>query len=81
MVEATPKAKYLRHFGHAIRALRTERGWSQEHLADVAGLHRNFIGGIERGVRNPTITVAMQIAQALEVEPGALLAPHAPPCG
>ena len=77
MAESAQKPNVLRQFGNTIRVLRTERGWSQEHLAAQAGLHRNFIGGIERGVRNPTITVALQIADALQVDPGALLAPRA----
>lgn len=51
-----------------IIRLRKERGWSQEELADRAGLHRTYISGVERGVRNPTITVVARIAEALGVE-------------
>lgn len=51
-----------------IIRLRKERGWSQEELADRAGLHRTYISGVERGVRNPTITVVAKIAEALGVE-------------
>jgi transcriptional regulator with XRE-family HTH domain len=54
-------------FGRRIRQLRTERGWTQAMLAAKAGKHWTYIGGIERGTRNPTITVAEAIALALEV--------------
>lgn len=56
-----------------IKAARTEKGWSQEELADQAGLHRTYISGVERGVRNPTVTVVEKIAVALGVEAGELL--------
>ena len=55
-----------------IRRLRAERGWSQEELADQAGLHRTYISGIERMVRNPTLTVLDKIATALGVTIGQL---------
>lgn len=48
-----------------MKRLRKERGWSQEALADEAGLDRTYISGIERIVRNPTITVIDKIAVAL----------------
>ena len=56
-----------------IIRLRKERGWSQEELADRAGLHRTYISGVERGVRNPTITVVAKIAAALGVEAALLM--------
>lgn len=55
-----------------IIRLRKERGWSQEELADRAGLHRTYISGVERGVRNPTIAVVAKIAAVFEVSEGAL---------
>ncbi|MBD8679648.1 helix-turn-helix transcriptional regulator [Sphingomonas sp. CFBP 13720] len=56
-----------------IKRLRKERGWSQEALADEAGLDRTYISGIERVVRNPTITVADRVAVALGCRLGDLL--------
>lgn len=56
-----------------VRDLRQERIWSQEELADRADTHRNYISGIERGERNPTIVVLTKIADALGVEPSELL--------
>ncbi len=50
-----------------VRRLRVARGWSQEVLADVAGLHRTYIGSIERGERNVSLEAMEQIAQALEI--------------
>jgi len=56
-----------------MKRLRKERGWSQEALADEAGLDRTYVSGIERIVKNPTITVVQRVAEALECTMGALL--------
>jgi transcriptional regulator with XRE-family HTH domain len=56
-----------------MQRLRAEKGWSQEELADRSGLHRTYISGVERGVRNPTVTVVEKIAKALDVPFAALL--------
>ncbi len=56
-----------------MKRLRAEKGWSQEELADRTGLHRTYISGVERGVRNPTVTAVEKIAVALDVGLGALL--------
>lgn len=56
-----------------MKRLRKERGWSQEALADEAGLDRTYISGIERIVRNPTITVIERIATSLTCRFGDLL--------
>jgi transcriptional regulator with XRE-family HTH domain len=55
-------------FGKNIRHLRESKGWSQDKLSEVSGLHRTYISGMERGVRNPTIKIVYEIAVALEVK-------------
>lgn len=55
------------------RRLREECGWSQELLAFECGLHRTYISGVERGVRNPTALVLQEIASALAVPSAKLL--------
>ena len=59
--------------GANVRRIRLDRELSQEGLADEAGLHRTYVSGVERGVRNPTVTVLERIARALKVRPGQLL--------
>ncbi|WP_260609892.1 helix-turn-helix domain-containing protein [Sphingomonas sp. IC081] len=56
-----------------MKRLRKERGWSQEALADEAGLDRTYISGIERQVKNPTVTVIERVALALQCRLGDLL--------
>ena len=63
MAKAPPKSL----FGNAIRALREERGYSQEELAERAGLHRNYVGGVERGERNVALENIVKLAGALSV--------------
>lgn len=59
--------------GRNVRRLREEKGWSQEDYADRAGIHRTYVSDIERGRRNPTITVVEKLARPLGVRAGALL--------
>lgn len=56
-----------------MKALREAKGWSQEELADRAGLHRTYISAVERAVRDPTLTVIARIAKALKVPISELL--------
>ncbi len=59
--------------GSNLNKLREEQGYSQESFADHCGLHRTYISGIERGVRNPTVVIIDKIAKALTVPAGTLL--------
>jgi DNA-binding XRE family transcriptional regulator len=56
-----------------LRRLRSQRGLSQDELADICGLHRTFIGGIERGERNITIATLEKIAESLNIDPISLI--------
>jgi transcriptional regulator with XRE-family HTH domain len=66
-----------RQLGLNIQRLRRAKEWSQEELAFESGIHRTYISGLERGVRNPTITVVQRLAETLKVPSGALLDPPA----
>jgi transcriptional regulator with XRE-family HTH domain len=67
------KAGILKLLGAEIRARRSACALSQESLAAKAGLHRNFIGMIERGERNVTLLSLEAIADVLRVSLGELL--------
>ena len=72
-VQCTSRAWIFVHALAATRRLRTDKGWSQERFAFEAGIHRTYVSDIERGARNPTITVLEKLAKPLGVEPGRLL--------
>lgn len=59
-------------FGANVRRLREKAGLSQDAFADVVGVHRTYMSGIERGKRAPSIIVVERLAKALRVDPGAL---------
>jgi transcriptional regulator with XRE-family HTH domain len=61
-------------FGIRMKAIREDRGYSQERLAELARLHRTYIGSVERGERNVSLVNIWRIADALGVKPSALLA-------
>lgn len=59
--------------GRNLRRYREERGLSQEAFADVLGVHRTYMGGVERGERNLTLKSVERIAASIEVDPLDLL--------
>lgn len=63
----------LKVFGKNVRSLRIKNGLSQEELAELSGLHRTYVGSVERGERNISVINISKIARALNVAPSALL--------
>jgi transcriptional regulator with XRE-family HTH domain len=59
--------RVLLALGVALQEARRERGLSQEALGLETGVHRNYIGGIERGERSPTVAIVVKLADALDV--------------
>ena len=56
-----------KQLGYRIRYIRTQKGLSIEDLALEAGVNRNYLGDLERGMRNPTVVVLNKIASALNI--------------
>lgn len=73
MQELTPMNNV---FGHNVSRIRLSKKWTQEQLSEKANLHRTYVSGIERGVRNPTLSIIYRIAAALGVEASVLLQPR-----
>jgi transcriptional regulator with XRE-family HTH domain len=62
--------------GENVRALRIAKGWTQEQLQDESGLSQQYISGLEKGRRNPTVLTLFELGQALGVAPADLLQPR-----
>ena len=62
----------LRSFGMRMKLLRVSRGWSQEQLAEAAGMHRTFIGQVERGQRGMNILGLWRLSRAFGIPIGEL---------
>lgn len=54
-------------FGTRVKVLRQERGFTQEQFSKICGLHKNYIGMVERGERNPSLLNIEIIAKALDI--------------
>ena len=67
-----PDSNVLRTFGQALKHHRQVSGLSQEALAELSGLHRTYIGGIERGERNLGLLNIFAICDALDITPEAI---------
>jgi transcriptional regulator with XRE-family HTH domain len=61
-----------RKLGERIRKLRSRKGWSQEEFAAVSGLHRTYIGAVERGEKNLTLSTLHTLAKTLDTSIGQL---------
>lgn len=59
--------------GRVVRRLRTEQGYSQENFAFEAGIHRTFMGMIERGQRNVTLSTVFRLAAGLKITASELI--------
>jgi DNA-binding XRE family transcriptional regulator len=64
----------LRALGAAVREVRARRGLSQEQLGFAGGLHRNYVGGIERGEQNITFRILLKVVRGLNVPLSELVA-------
>jgi len=73
MPPRTKKAKEAVAFGAAVRERRKAKNWTQERLAEVAGVSALQIGFCERGDNVPKLTLVLRIAKALGVRPGELI--------
>lgn len=70
---AQPRSPEHAALGSAIQRLRKEAGLSQEELADRSGIHLTHIGGLERGIRNPSYTTLVRLAGGLQTQVGRVI--------
>ena len=71
-----PIANAVKLLAMNVRLERVMRGWSQETLAELAGLHRSFVGAIERCEHNATLATVEKLANAFDLSVTELLMPH-----
>lgn len=67
------RASVTVELGKRVRSFRLERGMSQERLAELAKIHRTYVGSLERGERNVALINIVRLAMALEVDPAQLV--------
>ena len=68
-----PPKRVAREFGHAVKRIRLKRHLTQQELADAVGLDIGYVGGIERGQRNPTLGVIHSLSSVLGIKSSDLL--------
>ena len=68
-----PPSRVARQFGLAVKQIRLKRHLTQQQLADACGLDIGYVGGIERGQRNPTLGVIQSFASVLRTKASDLL--------
>ena len=73
MTATSAEGTLQKTLGRNLRAYRSERGLSQEQFAELLGVHRTYMGGVERGERNLTLKSVERIAQKISVDPLELL--------
>jgi transcriptional regulator with XRE-family HTH domain len=73
ILENRQETKTLRAIGLNVRTARERRGWSQEHLAELASVHDRTIGKIERGELNFSVLILLKLGKALDCSPNSLL--------
>ena len=61
--------KDLKMFGQRLHELRVKKGVSQEELAELAGMHRNYVSRLERAEQSPTLDRIFDLSRALKVKP------------
>lgn len=60
-------------FGRIIAKLRQSSGYSQEELAERAGIHRTYVSQIERGLKSPTVVMLLKLSKALNTTPSKIM--------
>lgn len=70
-----PGEDYFQRLGRWVQELRSGKDWTQQQLAEAAGLDRTYISGLERGKQNPTLGALLRLTRALEVSLDRLVVP------